>query len=364
MKTVGIYAVLAASGLGAAYWAWQAPELAQITERDVILADCRADDLERMELSGDGKRAVATPVKDPSGTYWWFEIRRKENDATPEKIIRLVGDKKRVADAFKAHYTPFRGIRSLGVLTGEDLADVGLDKPKLKFIHQCGGRKRTFSIGNAKSNANMWFLREGANGPAYVIDLDVVGDLFDADTHLMQTTLLSFELADADEATVTAQGHVLRLRQPNRFTKRDGQWVDVTAPETRNEAYGNWLDSLSRMTIKNYLERAASPGADLTGEKGPTTVLAKIEFTGDSRSLGSVEIVRVAGTEPAYYAKSTATYGWVRLEHTGATGAKRFEDDINNVLGLPSPTPTTPAVPVPSLPVMPAGHPHESHGGE
>lgn len=402
MKGVGIHALLAVVGLGLAYQTWTRED--EVEERppgEVEVLACTPDQLTKLEIDTPTSQVTVEPVQDGADRVYWITSQRKDpkKDAAkdagvaseaqeasapatepgageaagdapaapqapdagapaeeekkpahrvrdPLAPIRLLASSK--FDEYLKLVTPLRAIRGLGVIGEDRFEEFGFDDVGTYWRMECGGQKVAFDVGGRTFGAGNRYLRVPETGQVYLFEGKVVSDLQSAQYKFMQNELHNFELADADEARIAAQGAERHLLHRNRRVKGQARWVDAAEPDRRNELFGNWFQRVERLKVRTYLGPDEKPGSDLEGgEVSEPEHVMTISYAAEGKPLGEVEIDRVRSLDAEFfYAKSEATRGWVSLYDTAAKGVAI---DIAIVAGadeMPE-TPETTGAPAP-----------------
>lgn len=346
MKSVLLHAALALFGLGFAYQTWTRPAVLEEKPSDEItLLACDPAQITQIELVQPTHRVTVRPEQGKSGREYWItstptpiETKKpaaagadggvEESDAgapaapPPTKKSERVFDGKApvtfVANAaFEAYlkaYFPVRALRGLGVIDKSEYADFGLDKVGTHLKVTCGGQTLALEIAGRTHGSNENYVRDPKSDRSYLLPGRLVRDLQSAQFNFTQSELHAFKLTDVDETVITAMGETRRLLQRDRKIPGQAQWVDAAQPDRRNELFGNWLDRLGKLKVRQYLARDAQPGADLQVPAKPPVTVMTIEHHAEGKPKGKLEVVRVDTDKTSYfYAKSEATRIWVSL---------------------------------------------------
>jgi hypothetical protein len=315
-------------------WTDDAPERA---DGEVTVLACADGTVERVELRGADQDVTLTVERDGQGRVAWIETvpRRPEpergetGDAQPEPQ-RFVGASSAV-DEWLAQLAPLRARRSLGALTEADLDEVGLRQPEATLRVRCAGRETTFELGARAYGSGDRYLRSVGGGPVFLVGAERVAPIEAAEQRLMERALHAFEGRDIVSLRLDAFGRSRTLQQRNRLDARRAEWVDAASPERRDETLGNWLSRFPRLRVQRYLARGARPGSDLTASTAERERVLRLDFAGERGALGFLELERLGTADPAYYAKSESTRGWVRVP---TSVAQQIEDDLRALLGV------------------------------
>lgn len=330
MKSVLAHLVLALGGLTLAYLVWTGEESAA-APGEVTIFECDPDALDRVALTL-GEREVTMELSREDGErLTWLTVTRTPEEGEPS-TTRFVGSDD-VAE-FLEQLAPLRATRALGTLDEQQREDVGLAEPEGELSLRCGDRSATFQIGaRAYGNGDRYVQSE--SGAAYLVGRDRLQPLESAEHQLMQRALHTFEWSEVERLTVSGWGAERTLLQRNRLDPQRAEWVDASAPDRRNELFGNWLQRYPRMRVQKYLGPEETPGADLESSSERPELLIRMEMRGEDGALGQLEMQRVG--RAAYYARTGTTRSWVRVPASVAAG---FIEDARAVLGQePEPEP-------------------------
>jgi hypothetical protein len=383
MRALWVHGTLAVLGLVWAYTTWEDRGIKEKADTEVTVFECKPSKLGSIVFE-DKKKIVRLQSKQVKGSpFFWFEATTKANDADKikESKEQFAGNKD--TEAYVNTVLPFRALRSLGKVQGETLKDIQLDKPDSKLQITCGGQTKSYAIGTTTYGAGDYYVRSSdGSGPVYLVPGAVIKDLQSANFKLMQRTVVSFDLKEVDRIRVQAAGKSRSLAQRDKG-EPTAQWVDASAPDRKNELFGNWLSKLQQLSAQQYLPTSKEPGSDLTPPVQASTPVVTLTYLKDGGELDTLQLVKVtpaAGAstgangagdvQPQYYAKSDATDAWVRVT---PSVAKQIEQDVDAVLSnkvVPSAGkagksagPAAGPAPSPqSLPHTPASGPHGPHG--
>ena len=343
-KSVLAHLLLALGGLTLAYLVWTDDEAAPAPGEVTIFA-CDPDELCRIELELGEREVTVELNRDGEQLLAWVTVTRtpEEGEATTQVFV---GSEE--LETYLAQLAPLRATRSLGALSEEQLADVGLAEPEGALRLRCGERSASFQIGASAYGNGDRYVR-GESGPAYLVARDRVQPLESAEHQLMQRALHTFEWSEVEGLTVSGWGAERTLLQRNRLDPQRAEWVDVSAPDRRNELFGNWLQRYPRLRVQEYLGPDQRPGADLDDVSEAPEPLLRLAIRGEDGPLGEVEMQRVG--RDAYYVRTETTRSWVRIPTSVASG---FIEDARTVLGQ-QPEPDAPEeAPAPEAPASEA----------
>lgn len=340
-RSIAAHGILAAGGLVLAYLVWTDDDPQGAAEDSVTIFDCDPDAVQRVDLTIENKDVALELRSEGRSRVAWITVTRRPENREPE-TERFIGSKDAV-DEWLKQFAPLRARRSLGELDDEQLNELGLSDPKGRLTIACGERRATFQLGGRSFGAGDRYVRAERGGPVHLLANDRLGPLESAESRLMERQLHTFEWRDVVSLVLTAFGQQKELLHRNRLDAQGGEWVDATQPDRRDDTYGNWLSRFPVLRVQRYLGPDAEPGSDLDGMSVAPERVMRVEYRGERGELGSLELVRVDGTERTYYARSETTRSWVRVP---TSVAQQIEDDLRSMLGvapLERPSAPTPA---------------------
>jgi hypothetical protein len=314
-------ALFCALALGLAAWAWRAPAPATGGRGDAVVLQCSAAELASLRYRA-GAKTVDVAFSD-EGQTGWIEVNQPvanaaamAGQATPTEV-RAFAASDRIARVVEA-VAPLRALRSLGKLEEAKLALLGLVATPAKspdaLTVVCAGKTASFAIGEATYGGKGRAVRDATSGEVFLVGEAALGDVRMADLRFMQRSLLPAASEKLEFATISALGGQRRLQHRKRHSAGQDDWIDTTAPETRNEMFGNWIAQLLHLRLIDYLPPNRTPGSELTPPATSASVL-KVVFEGDAPA--TIEIHKASSaTGAVYYARSTATKGWVSVSRT------------------------------------------------
>lgn len=329
-RSIAAHSILAVGGLLLAYLVWtdDSPER---SPDEVTITSCDAAAIQRVELEMKDKDVRLEMRGEQGGDrYAWLTVERRPESGQPS-TDGFVGSE--AVREWLSQIAPLRARRSLGELSAEQLADVGLAEPEGKLRLHCGDQTATFSLGSRAYGTGDRYVRAEAGGPVYLLASDRLSPLESAEFRLMERQLHTFEWRDVVSLRLRAFGQEREYLQHNRLDQLRAEWVDARTPDRRDETFGNWLSRFPRLRVQRYLEPDARPGAELDGVSAASERVVRLDYRGPRRQLGFLEIERVMGAaEPTYYARTETTRGWVTVPTSIAT---QIEDDLRAMLDLP-----------------------------
>lgn len=326
-RSVIVYALLFVIAMAGAYVSWTSEPEDERAD-GVVVIDAKPEDIASVRF--ESKEVVATleVKKDELGQYVWVETERTIDKSKPvdphaphqgidddTTVTKTEGQTETKKSSFKAgkagdqlieDLAPFRVVRKLTV-PEERLTEFGLDEPEGKLvITPAKGEPITLEIGDSGYGHRNVYLRDAKSGEIYVAKNSVVSPLERADTRLPEKQLIEFERSDVESVAITTGQSALQFVQRNREDASAARWTAPDANEP-NESAGSWLDKVFRLRSSGYLAEA---------EKAETAEnVFSVKFTPADGKAVVVTVSRGQDDkgEPAWFAKSDFTRGWVKL---------------------------------------------------
>jgi hypothetical protein len=260
-------------------------------------------------------------------------------------------------------FAPLKATRSLGTVADELLTELELNDEAPVLEVTCGDRALRYRVGTTTFGARgQRYVQSVDGGEVFLVEAELINQLQSAEASLVQRTLFTFELTELDRVRLSGAGQEKTLLQRDRTTPEAAVWVDANDTETRNDLYGNWMSRIEDLTVTTYLPLDAEPGSDLGDSSHERVDVFTIDFLGgDGNDLDRMELVRIEAEEPAYYARTRTTRGWVKV---ASSVARQIENDGREILGmepLPEPPPPIPATPDAGVPVDASAAPADPH---
>src|SRR5690606_30168848 len=119
-------------------WTDDSPE---VSPEEVTIARCAADEVAQLALTGADKDVTLELSGQGRERVAWLTVVRRPDEGEPT-TERFVGSS--AVSEWLAQAAPLRARRSLGELSAEQLAGVGLDEPQGTLAFQCGGQRVSF----------------------------------------------------------------------------------------------------------------------------------------------------------------------------------------------------------------------------
>jgi hypothetical protein len=306
---------LAAIGLLAAYATWQRePERAP---GDVTVLDVSKSDLQKIRYEdGNGKWVVLERRKEGAGSdeepRVWLHLSATTTPKAPERELPGSDGASRLFDKF----APLSATRSLGVIAGDKLKELGLDAPKKKLEITARGQVHSYWLGTSPFGVTEPYVKDEHDGRVYVLGGGVLSDLDTASIRLIDRGLHTFKPADVDAVTISADGK----RRELTATVAENQFaIKLSSKKTSkpDDMAKNWHEKLWRVAPIEVLGKGEQPAS------GAPQVACKVEYQSHGKPKGFIELAR--GTAPAaitssptpppaeVFARTERTAGWDKL---------------------------------------------------
>lgn len=271
------------------------------------------------------------------------------------------------AEALAKQLAPFRAKRGIGQIEADRESVYGLDDPEGTLVVDVGGKKHTLIVGKA-AGAGAQYVRDGESKLVYVIEASIISDLKRGESALRERKLHGWKLNEVRRAEIIGP-------DKSRTAMRSGPegrrfWADPGDLDTNNETLNIFLTKVDRLMPNDYTAELPA-GAER---------IVRVEYNGDGKSLGYVELHRVKGDkDDEFFVTSEQMRMFAKVNKTSAApverdlfesifpGSKPADDGDGAGGGEPSgdggaaPTdegaggakPTPPIAPVPGAPKAP-----------
>jgi hypothetical protein len=336
---IGLYGVLLAASLGAAYWAslptkesedekvsLLSLEPKQVVEVELITKDTEVKAARR---EGDGRFWVdwkktekveppktATATATATGTAALTSTMTSTGTATgtatgtqtaatppppaPEPKVtteRFLGNEK--MDELLGSFAPLKALRVIGKVEAEQLKEFGLDDQSSKLVVKAGGQTITLVLGKKSYGSRNRFVLEGDR--VVLVDDQGIENLERANLRLYDRRLVPFELDDVQKAEVLAEGKSRRMGHTQR--DKDGQlvWSDDEDAAPAKPAYGSFMDKVAKLRLNAYAD------AEKEAQLAQTTPFLEVAFEKDGKVLDKIAFKKLPGEKdkPDYYVTSS-----------------------------------------------------------
>lgn len=318
MKEVKLYTVALLGLMVLAYLSWTKKDEVEQSST-VTLLSAAPERVEQIEFFTKTSTVKVSFRKHEGERYSWFEVQGSRSTRVfvgSDKVEGLVKD-----------FAPFEALRSLGKdLSEEELKLTGLNAPKQKLVLKVLGQDKTFDVGDRTGGARDFYVRPKSAEAVFLVASRILSDLQFPEGKFMQRQLRTAPRTEVNRVTLSVKELSLTALQKNRLSTQDAFWATEAAPDTKNEALGNYLEKLEKLTAVEYLQ-------DAKVFEAATPVLEAVWYSEGGDELGRVDLRKVVGDkEPTYYAVSTATYVPVKVSRYTA---ESLEKDAASALGSP-----------------------------
>lgn len=294
--------------LALAVWATEAEK--SLSPEAVELADCEVTSVRFRSP----RRDVDVNVDDQ--VVWIEVIQRPEEGPARERRFRGGTE----ALAYLDSLSPLMARRSLGVLEGAALEEVGLASSDTTWSISCGSNEREFEVGGRAYGTGDRYVRSGEGGSVHLLPVAAIRALNTAEVRLMQRKLHSFEFAAATAARVTVGDRVLELEHRNRRA-HDAAWVEAGQTAQRRQDLDQLMRALEHLSIQEYADE----------EPDPMSPVARFELRGLGDEPLDVVEVRRQTNGTAVYGRSTYSGSWTTLIPSTAAELVRALDRLEAV---------------------------------
>lgn len=320
MKEVRIYGSLLAVLLIAAFFSWsrETPSGSEFgADEKVVILDAPKESIKALNLYTKTQTVAFSLKKDEGAkSYAWFTVeqnQRKRSFAGNDKVDKLIES-----------FAPFKGLRSLGKLTGAELAETKLDKPERKLVIGLKNGDKVFELGGRTSGARDHYVRAQGGSEVFLVASQVLGDFEFPEGRFMERRLKEPALRDVSKVIISANGKAKTILHKNRLAQSDSFWASDSKPDEKSETLGNYVDKLDRLTAIEYAND------DAPYPKQGTPVLTSTWHGEDDKSVATIEIYKAGEKDKSeYYALSSLTRVPVKISKFMAD---QLERDLASVL--------------------------------
>lgn len=319
MKEVKLYGSLLAVLLAVAFWSYTKGDTASVSTEKVDVVDVPKDSLRGLVYYAKTSTVEVSFKKDEAGQeYSWFVVdqgKRRRSFAGNDKVKGMLET-----------FAPFKALRSLGKLDGDELKETKLNAPEKKLVLKLRDAERAVEVGGRTSGSRDHYVRPVGGKDVYLVASAVLGDLEFPEGRFMQRKLREEALKDVSKAVLSANGKTKTIYQKNRLSPSDAYWASEAAPEEKNETVDNYVDKIDKLSATDFAN---------DGEQYPRngTPILEIKWFGEdeAKEINSTEIWKVEGADKKvdYYALSTSTHAPVKLSKAAA---EQVERDLSSVM--------------------------------
>jgi hypothetical protein len=204
---------------------------------------------------------------------------------------------------------PLKARRRLGELGADELGRFGFTEGGGTLIVKAKGQEATFEVGSSSYGGATTYLRERPGGAVFLVDAGLIRSLDITPPRYLERRLVDLTKETATGVSVTSGGKTRKLVKVG--AGKDAKWADEAHRDAPSEMIANWVAAVFRLSAAEYLAE---------GEAFEPTALATLEFEKDGAASFSLTLAWASGEDEKkeYYARSTYTGGWVKLNRFGA----------------------------------------------
>jgi hypothetical protein len=314
MNEVKVYGSLLAILLVGSYVSWTREETPKATTSDdkVVIVDLDKAELKSMALITKTQTvSVSFKTGEDGKPYPWFVV-----DQNKHKRDFTGNDK--VDKALEA-FAPFKALRSLGKLSGTELAESKLDKPDRKLVLSFKSKEMVYDLGGRTTGARDHYLRQKGGTEVFLVASTVLGDFEYPEGKFMERRLRTTAIKDVGKVMLAANGKTKTVLHKNRASPNESFWASEAKPDEKSETVGNYIDKLDKLSALEY------PTEETPYPRTGTPVVIVTWYADDEKTVSStVEVWRVGEDKKAeYYAISNTTHVPVKLAKFSAEQIER-----------------------------------------
>jgi hypothetical protein len=275
-----LFAVAAAI---AAYAAWAEPSTSGDADASVVMVPGDPDRLTKVEWEDDGWRVAL----DRAGEDWKIAVTELPKQENPEAPVSAgpVADKAKVYPAADRardlikDIAPLQAARSLGAVTGDKLAGLGLDKPSSKLVLHYGESVKTVEVGGSTFGTGDRYARVPGADEIFLLRANTLASLKHGASGLVDRTALGIAQEKIERVTIAHAGKTRELVQRHADDKAKAFWADRAEPDVKLEQATAWLDRVLKLRIADLADTQPVGEAELT-----------VELWSGQRSLGTLAL--------------------------------------------------------------------------
>lgn len=302
MRTRGVVlqGVLAAVGLAAAFLV--SGREPRGTPGEEVILEVAPRELERVRYEEASGWVELVRERGGDGALWVREGPRTGTSPSPGRELRA----NETAERLFARFAPLRAVRSLGVLGERALAEVGLGASTHALTVAWTGGEARFPLAPSTSGWGSPALRRESDGHVFLLSPVLLPDLENAAWRLVDRTLHTFGLEEAETVTVTL-GSAARAFQVRARPGRAVELAPREQPDTPDETVRRWHERL--WLLSPAREDVLGRGEEPPG--GPPRELFHVDYLRRGVLLGRLTVAR--GGDGGVYMRTEHTAGWARL---------------------------------------------------
>jgi hypothetical protein len=224
---------------------------------------------------------------------------------------------------------PLRGLREVGRIGDDRLAEFGLKDPDGTLSVTIAGKERKLTLGAHTPGGADRYVRDEVSNTVYIVKNDVTRDLESGETALSEREPHDFKDADIESLRILARGKSRDVLRRGPETKRI--WADPTDPERQDETVSNWIAKVDRLRPTEYFGK----------EPEAPELVVRLEYKARGQEGAFLEIAKIPGAPPAsapppptppkpdFILRTERTRHWAKVY--GPVG-EQVEQDLGSVL--------------------------------
>ena len=224
------------------------------------------------------------------------------------------------ADKLATALAPLKALRSLGRIGDDRAAEFGLAEPDGTVTFRVAGAEHKLILGGTTPGGGDRYVKDPASGEVYVLKGEPLRSLESAESSLMERELHEWKDGDVTALQIVAGGKTRALVRGGAEAKKF--WADAAKPDENDETLGNWMSKLDRLRPTEFV--AAPP-------EGRETVV-RLDYKGDRRDLGFIEIVKTKATEPGKFEYFLQTERTRLFAKVSAALGEQLEQDLGSAV--------------------------------
>lgn len=359
---IGLYSLLLAASVGAAYWAslptkegdetkvsLASIEPKQVTEvsfvsKDVEVAATRREgdgrfwlDWKKTETIPAPKSAqssatatatgTATGAGTNTGTSTGTEIAQTPDKPAEETKIsteRFLGNEK--MDELLASFSPLQALRLIGKVDASQLKEYGLDDQSTKITVKAGNQTVSLILGKKSYGSRHRFALEGDR--VVLIDDQSLENIERANLRLYDRRLVAKDLEEVGKVEISAAGKSRRMNHTQRDKNGELLWTDDEDGAASKPAYGSFMDKIGKLRLTAYAD------SEQEATLAQTAPFLEIALEKDGKPIDKIVFKKIPGDKdkPEYFVTSGFLKAHGKLP---AARLEPIEKDIEPILSGP-----------------------------
>lgn len=169
---------------------------------------------------------------------------------------------------------PLEAARSLGELSGERLAAMGLDDPGSKLTLVFGETPHVIELGNSTYGSGDLYART-ASGEVFLLPSASIGSIRHGASALLDKNAVGIERDQVTRVTITAGASGREVAQRYAEDKEKRFFSDPAEPEEKLEMVSNWLERMWRLRVIDLADAPPSvipPAVEIEMFAGPDSL--------------------------------------------------------------------------------------------